>query len=165
MKALLLITLLIGTLKAENPHWEVVSAKAKTSTSSDVEWTFTIRNISDQKLNVAEDWRIKGNASANLYNNAGMNLYSEPCHPPKIPLKVEPGATITVVILDQAGFDREKFTLAIIEGDKRAVIGTLSKITTKGQQDGADQSATAPAPESKAGGKEKLKPESEVPPR
>lgn len=132
MKAFLLITLLIGTLRAEERCWDVVSARSAGSTNSAVEWTFTIQNISDQTRYVTEDWRIKGNAWSNLYHHGGCSLFSEPCHGRRSRLTVEPKATITVVILDLAGIgiDRDMLTVAILEGEHRVEIGTLSKITT-----------------------------------
>jgi hypothetical protein len=159
MKALLLMTFLVGTLRAEQLHWEVVNARAGTSISSGVQWMLTFRNISDRTLNVAEDSQIKGNALVNLlppYNS------SISCHTPKN-LKVEPGATINAVHRYPSGFDLDKLTLAILEGDKWTVLGPLSKIATKGQQAGAGQPATAS--ESKSEGKDKPQPESKVAPR
>ncbi len=172
MKSLLLITILIGTISAEELHWKIVESRAEISTDFATKWTFTIQNISDRTLNVAQDWSIKENASTNLYvgsfdagkklsdmpYGAGSKLFSESCHTPT-QLKVEPGATINAVITVFADYDRDRLTLGVIEGDKRTAIGTLSKIAPKGQQGGTGQPATRP--ESKSEGSDKPQPESE----
>jgi hypothetical protein len=151
MKALLLATLLLGTLEAEEPCWKLVSAKAGPPIGSMAQWTFTIRNVSGEARKIAEDWRTKGNASVNLCLRLGgsghlMNLLSEPCHGPQSHLDVPPGATITAVIHDLAGFDRDKLLLTIVEGGERTVIGTLSECTAKVLPDPADPSVPAPEP-------------------
>lgn len=151
MKALVLSTLLLGILQAEEPRWKLVSAKAVTSTSPMSQWTFTIRNVSDETLKVAEDWKTKRNASANLCLRLGtsgplMNLLSEPCHDPQSHLTVTPGATIIAVVPEFVGFDRNKLLVTILEGGERTVIGTLSECTAKVVPDPADPSLPAPEP-------------------
>ena len=157
---------LVGSLQAEQPRWEVVRADPAKQDSTVVQWTFTIRNTSGQRLTVAEDWSVKGKASANFYLSldsfgaaAGMKLFAEPCHAPKSHLQVEPGATITAVVPDVPDIDRNKLTLTIIEEGNVVAIGTLENIANKGQQGGADQPATAP--ESKPKGDSEPNPESE----
>ena len=151
MKALLLATLLLGTLEAEEPCWKLVSAKAGPPIGSTAQWTFTIRNVSGEARKIAEDWRTKGNASVNLCMRLGasgplMNLFSEPCHGPKSHLDVPPGATITAVIPDLAGFDRDKLLLTMVEGGERTVIGTLSECTASVAPESADQPVPTPEP-------------------
>jgi hypothetical protein len=160
MKALLLSTLLLGTLQADEPRWKLVSAKAGTPLASRVEWTFTIRNVSDETLKVAEDWKTKGNAAANFCMQLGtsgllMNLLSEPCHGPQSHLTVPPGATITAVLPEFVGFDRSKLLVTILEGEERKVIGTLSECTAK----------VVPRPEPKAENKAEPAPEPEGSPQ
>lgn len=151
MKALLLSTLLLGTVQADEPRWKLVSTKAGTPLASRVEWTFTIRNVSDETLKVAEDWKTKGNAAANFCMQLGtsppfMNLLSEPCHGPQSHLTVPPGATITAVLPEFVGFDRNKLLVTILEGEERAVIGTLSECTAKVVPEPANPSVPRPEP-------------------
>lgn len=160
MKALLLSTLLLGALQADEPRWKLVSTNASTPLASRVEWTFTIRNVSDETLKVAEDWKTKGNAAANFCMQLGtsrpfMNLLSEPCHGPQSHLTVPPGATITAVLPEFVGFDRSKLLVTILEGEERTVIGTLSECTAK----------VVPRPEPKAENKAEPAPEPEGSPQ
>ena len=167
MKTLLIVVLSLGSLQADELNWEVVSAVREGGSGTGATWVFRIRNTSDREITLTEDWSRRGKAAANLCLDLGrfganpdINLIAEPCHYPSLrSLTVEPGGIVTAVVPALGEMELRRLSLTIIEERKKLLVAPLSSLKITGQQDGAEQPATAP--ESKSEGKEKLKPESE----
>lgn len=167
MKTLLIAVLLLGSLQADEAHWEVVSAAREGGVGARATWVFKIRNTSDREIQVTEDWSRKGKAAANLCLDLGrfganpdFNLVAEPCHyPSRGSITVGPGDTVTAVIPALTGFELGRLNLTIIEEGKKLLVAPLSSLRIQGQQDGAGQPATRSESDSEGG--DKPQPEAE----
>ena len=167
MKTLLISALLLGSLQADDAHWEVVSAAREGDVGAVENWVFRIRNTSDREIEVTEDYIRKGKAAANLCMDLGrfganpdLNLFAEPGHYTSFAtITVRPGDTVTAVVPVFTGFELARLNLTIIEQRKKLLVAPLSSIKIEGEQGGTGQPATRS--QSKSEGSAKPQPEAE----
>ena len=143
-------------LKKVSDDWEVVKVAITKDRNQSVQYTFTIRNQSMETLNVGG---AKGQANANLSLGQGGVLFAEECHLPHTNMTIAPGAVVDATVPAVDSFDQDLVSLVIFVEGKRVSLGSMADITKNGQQDGADQPATAP--QSKPESDQYPKPESE----